>query len=138
MPGTILENLSNRKLFGVLSIIFIIQLVSFLIGAFICKCNNYIIRCINYNLTNLLLLLFCIAPAPSSPTQYTASRCVAQNSSKFSIPSVYGQKPENCREGDSHEQKYVYNWILNIWIQNHSYETKLNKTKHSLIIISNY
>lgn len=37
MAGTILENLSNRKLFGVLGIICLIQITSFIIGAFISK-----------------------------------------------------------------------------------------------------
>ena len=35
MSGTILENLSNKKLSIVLSIILVIQLISFFIGAFI-------------------------------------------------------------------------------------------------------
>lgn len=43
MAGTILENLSNRKLFVVLSTILVIQIISFFIGAFIGKQNDFFV-----------------------------------------------------------------------------------------------
>ncbi|KAH9426793.1 hypothetical protein DERP_002893 [Dermatophagoides pteronyssinus] len=82
MPGTILENLSNRKLIVVLSIIFLIQTISFLIGAF-------------------------IAPAPSSPEQYIAIQCIPENSNEFSIPRDHDGHRKNCRQPESHEQNNI-------------------------------
>ncbi|KAH7641707.1 wnt ligand secretion mediator isoform X1 [Dermatophagoides farinae] len=82
MPGTILENLSNRKLIVVLSIIFLIQTISFLIGAF-------------------------ISPAPSSPEQYIAIQCIPENPNEFSIPRDIGGRQKNCRQPESHEQNNI-------------------------------
>ncbi|KAJ6218525.1 hypothetical protein RDWZM_009682 [Blomia tropicalis] len=79
MSGTILENLSNRKLIGVLTTIFTIQLASFIIGAF-------------------------ITPAPSSPEQYIANQCVAENSSQFSVVRDESNGPINCKTPQPHEQ----------------------------------
>ncbi|KAF7487581.1 Protein wntless [Sarcoptes scabiei] len=81
MPGTILENLSNRKLLIVLSIICFIQIVSFLIGAF-------------------------ITPAPSSPEQYIAIQCVPERPEQFSAPRDIGSS-RNCRAPESHDQHNI-------------------------------
>ncbi|KAI1302406.1 Protein wntless [Halotydeus destructor] len=75
MPGTILENLSNRKLSVVIGIIFVIQLISFFIGAF-------------------------IAPAPSSSDQIRAIKCIPDNLKELSIPRYRFSpsiQPKNCR-----------------------------------------
>ncbi|XP_054153923.1 protein wntless-like [Oppia nitens] len=76
MSGTILENLSNKKLSIVLSIILVIQLISFFIGAF-------------------------IAPAPSSTEQVTATKCITENPKELAIPRAVVQpnkiQAQNCR-----------------------------------------
>lgn len=56
MTGTILENLSNRKLSVVLATIALIQIVSFLIGAFVGKnfCPHLIKILFNSFFLNLL------------------------------------------------------------------------------------
>ena len=105
MTGTILENLSNRKLIGVLAIICFIQLTSFIIGAFISECYDcdlIITICLSSPPNHLLLLLS--APAPSSPEQYIANQCVAENPAEFSIPRTDSGKPQNCRSPQPHEQ----------------------------------
>jgi hypothetical protein len=76
MSGTILENLSNKKLSIVISIILVIQIISFFIGAF-------------------------IAPAPSSTEQLLALKCIADNENEFSIPRAVINsnqvQQQNCR-----------------------------------------
>lgn len=111
MPGTILENLSNRKLIVVLSIIFLIQTISFLIGAFIGKYpywkKTFANKQKNLSQTNLLnkKSIYLSAPAPSSPEQYIAIQCIPENSNEFSIPRDHDGHRKNCRQPESHEQK---------------------------------
>lgn len=77
MSGTILENLSNKKLSIVITIILVIQIISFFIGAF-------------------------IAPAPSSTEQLLAFKCIADDENEFSIPRPFDSgsakvNPKNCK-----------------------------------------
>lgn len=100
MPGTILENLSNRKLIGVLSIILFIQITSFIIGGFISKFGvicNFVLE----------LIASSTAPAPSSPEQYVAIQCVAENASEFVIPRDASANKKNCLDPKLHPQGYV-------------------------------
>ena len=99
MSGTILENLSNKKLSIVLSIILIIQLISFFIGAFIGKSSTKL-------LSVLSLKLYCVlcvgtAPAPSSTEQLLAVKCISDDPNKLSIPRAVSDsnliRPQNCR-----------------------------------------
>lgn len=61
MSATVLESLSNCKLFGVLSILLIIQVVSFYVGAF-------------------------LTPAPSSFEQFTSVHCLRKDRNHVAIP----------------------------------------------------
>lgn len=70
MNGTIIENLSNRKLIILLISLFSIQLICFYIGAF-------------------------IAPAPSSYEQFTAHRCLKEDRSHLAIQRSYTKNMEN-------------------------------------------
>ncbi|RWS05692.1 wntless-like protein [Dinothrombium tinctorium] len=76
MTGTILENLSNRKLCVVVAIILLIQAVSFFIGAV-------------------------IAPSPSNTEQLLAVKCVPKDRDQLSIPRYSllknGIQSKNCR-----------------------------------------
>ncbi|CAG2107629.1 unnamed protein product, partial [Medioppia subpectinata] len=85
----ILENLSNKKLSIVLSIILVIQLISFFIGAFIAILTS-------------VSVMSCAAPSPSSTEQVLAIKCVAENPNQLSIPRAVVNtnqiQPQNCRD----------------------------------------
>lgn len=75
MGATILESLSNRKLVAILSIILIIQILSFYIGAF-------------------------LTPPPSSFEQFTSVHCFRKERQNFAIPRYHtnhhGDSGKNC------------------------------------------
>ncbi|XP_074601327.1 wnt ligand secretion mediator [Brevipalpus obovatus] len=87
MAGTVLENLSNRKLICVLSVILAFLVISFLIGAF-------------------------IAPAPSNTEQIMASLCVPNDVGKLSIPRDKIDKgriiSKNCEKNFNATDKPVF------------------------------
>jgi len=55
-----------------------------------------------------MALLPYTAPAPSSPEQYIANQCIADNANEFSIPRVPGGDPKNCRRAEHGESGYVH------------------------------
>jgi len=102
MTGTILENLSNRKLSVVLATIALIQIVSFLIGAFVGKnfCPHLIKILFNSFFLNLLFKLL-EAPSPSNTDQIIGTMCLPTDYNQLSIPRHSIQNgqiiPKNCR-----------------------------------------
>ncbi|XP_066297973.1 protein wntless homolog [Branchiostoma lanceolatum] len=73
MAGTVLENLSSRKLFALGGVLLVVQIVFFMIGGL-------------------------IAPSPTSPIRYIASKCVdrGHHKSKWFVP--WGPKDQVCEK----------------------------------------
>ena len=85
MAGTILENLSNRKLFVVIGIIFFIQFLAFIIGGFIGEFCDKIDNCfcLQKYLFFLVLLLKLLHPLLRNNTLQSNAFPTIQNSFPF-------------------------------------------------------
>lgn len=86
MGATILESLSNAKLIGILSVLLLIQVVSFYIGAF-------------------------LTPSPSSFEQFTSVHCYRKDRNQLAIPRHHKSHEEdvgkNCdRYGSDDKEKF--------------------------------